>query len=208
MAREPTISVIDYGVGNNGSVLNMLRHIGVQATLVDDPEALEKCERLLLPGVGAFDRGMQVLQERGLAEAVVLSAAAGTPVLGICLGMQLLSNGSDEGQLPGLGLVDARCHRLPATDSKFRVPHMGWSWVDVAREHTVMAGPPQPMKFYFAHSYHMVCADPTLEIGRTDYAEMFTSVVGRDNVLGTQFHPEKSHAYGMALLRSFSEWSP
>lgn len=207
MAIQPSVSVIDYGVGNNGSVLNMLRHIGVRADLIDHPKALESCERLLLPGVGAFDRGMDMLRERGLADALLESVGGGTPLLGICLGMQLLTNGSDEGSLPGLGLLNAKCRRLHPAGTRFRVPHMGWNWVNDVREHAVITGP-RPMKFYFAHSYHVVCADPALEVCRTAYGETFTSVVGRDNVVGTQFHPEKSHAFGKALLRSFAQWSP
>lgn len=201
------ISVVDYGVGNLGSILNMFRKINVPAQLVTTPQDVLAADKLLLPGVGAFDVAMQELARRELIEPLKHQALqARIPILGICLGMQLLGHGSDEGKLPGLGLIDARCHlfRFPA-DSRLKVPHMGWNLIYPERESPILAGlTEQQSRFYFVHSYRVVCADPQDSLAKTDYGGKFTSMVQRGNVIGAQFHPEKSHRFGMQLLRNFA----
>jgi len=208
MTRAQTVGVLDYGVGNLGSVLNMFRHIDVDATLVTSASDIERVQRLLLPGVGAYDRGVTGLEDSGLAEVVTTAAHSGMPVLGICLGMQLLCESSDEGSRRGLALLDAHCERFSVTDASLRVPHMGWNWVSPARDHPLNPDPSTEDKFYFAHSYHVVCHDPANVVGLTTHGEAFPALVARENVAGAQFHPEKSHRFGMDFLRRFSEWTP
>ena len=205
---RPAVGVIAYGLGNLGSVLNMFRYLDVDAELVTTPEEIRAADRLLLPGVGAFDRGVVGLQEQGLGELVRERALAGTPLLGICLGMQLLCRTSEEGVLGGLGLIDANVTRLEPADRRLRVPHMGWNWVDAVREHELLESPEPRSKFYFAHSFKVVCSNDEDVVAVTDYGGTFTSIVAHGNVVGAQFHPEKSHRFGMHLLRNFAGWAP
>lgn len=200
--------MVDYGVGNLGSILNMLRYLQIVPELVDRPEELPSAERILLPGVGSFDRGVSGLTERGLGSAIVTQAALGTPVLGVCLGMQLLTEGSEEGSLSGLGLIPGSCRKLRPVERSEKVPHMGWNWVRPAREHPLVDNLPDQSKFFFAHSYHALCRDQDDILATSEYCGTFTSMVARGNVAGAQFHPEKSHAFGMALLEGFARWSP
>lgn len=202
------VSVIDYGLGNLGSVLNMFRRIDVHAETVQDPEKIAASSRLLLPGVGSFDAGVAGLAKSGIGEALVAAVRSGAPVLGICLGMQLLTSASEEGELAGLGLLDANCVRLQPADPALRIPHMGWNWVTPLRPHALMDELPTPSKFYFAHSYRVVPQRADDCLATTDFGGGFTSMMVHDNVFGAQFHPEKSHVFGMSLLKSFSEWSP
>ena len=207
MTTAGTVGVLDYGVGNLGSVLNMFRHIDVDATLVTSATDMKQIHRLLLPGVGAFDRGALGLEVSGLAEVVTTAALNGMPVLGICLGMQLLGESSDEGARRGLGLLDARCERFSIVDPTLRVPHMGWNWVSPASAHALNPSSCTTDKYYFAHSYRMVCHDPANVVGVATHGEAFPALVACDNVAGAQFHPEKSHRFGMDFLRRFSEWA-
>lgn len=200
------IAVVDYGVANLGSMLNMLNKVGVNAVPVASPEGIDRAERIILPGVGAFDHGMAALTATGLVEPLrrrVLSD--GVPILGVCLGMQLLGTGSEEGELPGLGLVDGECLRFrfegPGSP---KVPHMGWNTVSATRASPLLDDRDVDARYYFVHSYHMVCADSADVLGTTHYGVDFTSMIQRANVYGAQFHPEKSHRFGMALLRNFA----
>ena len=201
------ISVIDYGVCNLGSMLNMLRKVGAEAQLVSTAAELERAEKLVLPGVGAFDNGMGALRERRLAEALrkrVLQDKV--PLLGVCLGMQLLGRRSEEGGMEGLGLVDADVRRIRlAPDSKKKVPHMGWNLLAPRRDSLLLRELAARSRFYFCHSYHLVCADPGDVLATADYGGEFVAVLQHDNVYGVQFHPEKSHRFGMALLHNFAE---
>lgn len=207
MTSPPAVSVIDYGVGNLGSVLNMFRRIDIDAELVSTPAQVRAAARLLLPGVGAFDAGMGGLRAKDLEAPILDRAAAGIPVLGICLGMQMLTRGSEEGSATGLGLIDATCVRFEPNPS-IRIPHMGWSWVDPRGEHR-MRPPAEPrQRYYFAHSYHARCDDPDDVAGEATHGERFSAVITHDNVCGAQFHPEKSHHFGMAFLQRFAEWTP
>ena len=203
------IVVIDYGVGNTSSVLNMLKKIGATAKLSADPAEIRKAERLILPGVGAFDKGITALRERRLEPILreqVLDVRK--PILGICLGMQLLARSSEEGELPGLGWIEAEtrrfCFREPATT--YRVPHMGWNWVKPHGADSLFDGFQNPPRFYFVHSYHVVCDDANDVLATTEYGNDFVCAVRRANIFGTQFHPEKSHRFGMHLLKNFLQW--
>jgi glutamine amidotransferase len=201
------IGILDYGVGNLRSIQNMLARIGEPARTVSRPEDVAEVERLVLPGVGAFDAGIQRFTASGLREAVTDRVEGGTPILGICLGMQMLGLGSEEGVEPGLGWIQASAVRFRFDDFSLKVPHMGWSTVEPSGSNPVLTGE-GPHRFYFLHSYHVVCEDPADVIGVADYGGEFTCAVGRGNVLGVQFHPEKSHRHGMALLGAFARMQP
>lgn len=202
------IVIVDYGVGNVGSVQNMLRRVGRTDVVVSgDPEVVAGAEKVVLPGVGAFDRGMEHIEGApGLREALdEVALRRRRPVLGICLGMQLLGLGSEEGTRKGLGSIEARCVGFRSVvPEELRVPHMGWNRVTAARPHPLVdALPPEP-RFYFVHSYFMKCDDPGDVLLTASYGVSFTCGVQRDNVMGVQFHPEKSHKYGVALLGAFA----
>ena len=202
------IAIVDYGTGNVGSLGNMLHKIGQPSELASTPDVLERADAILLPGVGAFDRGMGNLQASGLLETLTRRVRHdGVRVLGICLGMQLLARSSEEGTLPGLGWIDAVCRKFsfPPEDRQHKVPHMGWNAVIPRSGEALFAEMEPGALFYFVHSYHVVCADPGDVLGVSEYGETFTSAVRRDNVFGVQFHPEKSLRFGMRLLRNFCE---
>jgi imidazole glycerol-phosphate synthase subunit HisH len=200
------ISVVDYGVANLGSMLNMLRKLGVEAERVSSPEQLAAAEKIVLPGIGAFDQGMSALAERGLVEPLrskVITERA--PILGVCLGMQMLGAGSEEGELGGLGLVAATCRRFrPPAGSALKVPHMGWNRITPRRASPLLAGLDAQSRFYFVHSYHVCCEDPDDVLAVSSYGGEFVSVISRQNIFGVQFHPEKSHRFGMTVLRNFA----
>lgn len=192
------IGIIDYGMGNLRSVLKALEFLGGQGAVCSDAASLDGCEKLILPGVGSFGAGMRNLRAAGLDEYVRRRAADGTPVLGICLGMQfLLEESEEEGLFQGLGLVKGRV--VPFTEGK--IPHMGWNAVEEMRG-PLFDGIPSGTQFYFVHSYF---ADTTEEytLGKTEYYRTFASAVGKNNVFGVQFHPEKSGAAGLQLLRNY-----
>lgn len=202
------IAMVDYGTGNVGSLGNMLHKIGQTATLASTPEVLERADAILLPGVGAFDRGMGNLQASGLLETLTRRVQGdGVPVLGICLGMQLLARSSEEGTLPGLGWIDAVCQKFtfPPEDRQHKVPHMGWNAVQPRSGENLFSDMEPGALFYFVHSYHVVCADSEDVLGVSEYGGAFTSAVRRGNIFGVQFHPEKSLRFGMRLLRNFCE---
>ncbi len=202
--------IVDYGMGNLGSILNMLKKIGTQAVISSDADTIGQAHRLILPGVGSFDRGMQHIQQAGLAPLLnekVLNEQ--TPILGICLGMQLLTRRSEEGHLPGLGWIDAETVRFQFSErhQTLKVPHMGWNTVAVARDENLFQGLTNGRtRFYFVHSYHVVCDHPSDVLARTDYGFPFVASLQRGHIMGTQFHPEKSHTYGMRLLKNFVEY--
>ncbi|MGH8991765.1 MAG: imidazole glycerol phosphate synthase subunit HisH [Acidimicrobiia bacterium] len=203
----PEVTIVSFGAGNVGSVVNMLRRLGVTARPSDDPDEVRSAPRLILPGVGSFDAAAQRLRRLGLVEALKEAVMdRGCPILGICLGMQLFAESSAEGCEPGLGWLAGRVERIDALgdDRPPRVPHMGWNTLDLHHEKGwLLAGLDGDARFYFAHSYSLVCADPGDVLTTTTYGCEFTSAVHRGNVTGTQFHPEKSHRYGMRLLENF-----
>ena len=203
------IVIVDYRLGNPASVRNMLRKVGHDATITADPQVIGAATRLILPGVGAFDHGMQNLADRGLID--VLNDAVlvrKVPVLGICLGLQLMSRGSEEGVRPGLGwlLADTIRFRFPAEADGLRVPHMGWNTVAKAADTFLSNRMPVDARFYFVHSYHVRCDDPADVALTARYGGDVVAAAVRGNVAGTQFHPEKSHTFGLTLLRAFTEW--
>ena len=189
--------VLDYGIGNIGSILNMIKKVGAQGAAVRTAEELSRCDRLILPGVGRFDAGMALLCQSGMRRALDRAVAQGVPLLGICLGMQMLGRRSEEGPGEGLGYLPFDLKRFRLQDQpELKVPHMGWDYVTVER-------PQEEPRFYFVHSYHAVCDDPADVLMTCDYGYPFPAAVGRGNVWGTQFHPEKSHRFGMCLIRNF-----
>jgi glutamine amidotransferase len=201
------IHIVHYGLGNVGSIRNMLHRLGFEAKLVSEPDEIRRAEKLVLPGVGSFDRGMEELHKRGLVDALnerVLGDRV--PVLGVCLGMQLFSKGSEEGDRPGLGWIDAETVRmcLPKDDPALRLPHMGWNSIDVERPTPLLEDLPDDKRFYFVHSYHVRCDNPDLVAARSRYGTSFTCAVSHGNIYGTQFHPEKSHRFGMKVLSNFA----
>ena len=200
------ISVVDYGVANLGSMLNMLSRVGVEAERVGTREELDGASKIILPGIGAFDTGMSALTERGLVETLRKKVLQDrVPILGVCLGMQLLGIGSEEGELRGLGLMEAACQRLrPEGYGRLKVPHMGWGRIARRRSSPLLVELDEQSRFYFVHSYHVVCNDPEDVLAVSSYGSDFVSVVERGNIFGVQFHPEKSHRFGLALLRNFA----
>lgn len=199
-----TVSLVDYGLGNLGSVANMLKRVGATSRRVSTPEEVRDSEKVLLPGIGAFDHGMQLLRDQGLDAAVREVAADGRPVLGICLGMQLLMDSSEEGRASGLGLVPGRSVRF-RDDLGVRVPHMGWNGVRPTHDDDLLAGLDDDNRFYFVHSYRVVTDREDDVLAVTDYGLPFTSMLRSGNVMGAQFHPEKSHAFGMTVLGNFAK---
>lgn len=205
---KPRVSVIDYGAGNIASVINMINHVGGEAETVSDPTRLADAEKLLLPGVGAFDHGMRCLHEGGWNEAldaVVLENR--TPIIGICLGMQLMCRSSQEGQEEGLGWIDADVLRFEFGDdsSALKIPHMGWNTVQVIRPGLIDLEQAVEWRFYFVHSYYVSCANQQDVFLKCTYGTEFTAGFHRDNIWGVQFHPEKSHKFGMAVFKRFLE---
>ncbi len=206
------IVILDYGMGNLGSILNMLKRVGAPAAKISSaPADIESADKIILPGVGAFDTGMQRLRETGLIgllnEKVV---KAKTPTLGVCLGMQLITKVSEEGELPGLGWIDAETirFRFDPHQTGLKVPHMGWNTVNIEREGTLFKGMQPSPRFYFVHSFHVVAHDPDDILGTTEYGYNFVSAFQHGHIMAAQFHPEKSHKFGMQVYRNFVEYTP
>lgn len=211
-----TVAVVDYGMGNLRSVSQAVGHVArdadVKVIVTANPEEVYAAERVVLPGQGAMRDCMRELAESGLKDAV-LDAAARKPLMGVCVGMQMLLDHSEEQDTPGLGLIAGAVRRfrlegrLQPDGSRYKVPQMGWNPV-FQRPHAMWAGVPEGAYFYFVHSYFAAPADPRHTAGETDYGDRFTSAVARDNIFATQFHPEKSAAHGLALYRNFLHWAP
>ena len=216
------IALIDYGISNLRSVQKAFAHLGVEVTLIDTPDQLAQADRLILPGVGAFRAGMAGLRARGLIEPIRSAVAKGTPLIGICLGMQLLFESSDElGDTVGLGLLPGHVtkikmqdtgsrmqesfHALRTTHHALKIPHMGWNQLDLVREHRLVTGIESGAYAYFVHSYAVYPEHADIVIATTEYGGPFASIVGRGNICGLQFHPEKSQAVGLWLLQNFLE---
>lgn len=199
------ITIVDYDAGNPRSVINMLAYLGVRAELTGDPDKVAKADHLILPGVGKFDWGMQRLHDKGLLAPLDGVAKRGVPILGICLGAQLLTRGSEEGDLPGLGFVRARTVAFDRSrlDAKLKVPHIGWADTEWAAGRR-MTMSTRNSRYYYVHSFHIVCDDPAIELCRAEHGYGFTAGVEQDNVIGVQFHPEKSLSFGMAILQQFA----
>lgn len=198
-----TVTVVNSGFCNLDSVCRALAICGGSSVVTQDPDKVVAAERILLPGVGSFAAAVEYLNRSGLADAIRQAAKRGTPVFGICLGMQLLANTSEEGnESVGLGLIPGDVKRLVPVEPGERIPHVGWNTVVPVVESKLL-GQCAGADFYFVHSYHFVCRDPRNEWARTPYCGSMTSVVGYENVMGTQFHPEKSMKSGLAILENF-----
>ena len=202
------IIIVDYKMGNLGSILNMLKKIGAPAMASSLPEDILQADKLILPGVGAFDNGMTNLKESGLLSVLNEKVLAKkTPILGICLGMQLLTRRSAEGGLEGLGWIEADTvrFRFGKEESTLKVPHMGWNTVRFKPGSILSSGLENEARFYFVHSFHVVCDREENVAGKTFYGYEFSSAIQNGNIMGVQFHPEKSHKYGLRLLKNFVE---
>jgi len=200
------IVVVDYKMGNIGSILNMLKKAGHQAEVSADPARIAAASRLILPGVGAFDAGMQNLSDSGLIPVLTERVkSARVPTLGICLGMQLMVERSAEGVRPGLGWIAGEAQRFQPTEGALKVPHMGWNTVAATRSSALTDDLPPEPRFYFVHSYYVRCRDSSDALLHTRYGIDFVSAFQHDNIWGVQFHPEKSHKFGMRLLANFAE---
>ncbi len=198
------IAIIDYGMGNLRSVQKAFEHLGAQAEICAHPDSLARADRIVLPGVGAFRDAIRELTAREWVEPLRAQIEAGKPFLGICLGLQLLFDISyEDGEWQGLGIVPGEVVRFP-TQPGLKVPHMGWNQVRTVGEPPVMRGIPENAHFYFVHSYYVVPKDPAVIAGRTNHGVEFVSMIARDNLVATQFHPEKSQQVGLALLRNFT----
>jgi len=202
------IVIIDYGMGNLGSIYNMLRKISVKSLITSSIEEIEKANKLILPGVGAYDNGMINLERLGLIPVLNHKVnGQHTPILAICLGMQLIAKRSEEGELNGLGWIDAEAvrFRFDLSNKDLKIPHMGWNTINAFQNSPIFQDLYPDTRFYFVHSYHVKCNDESNVISHTHYGFDFTSAVQKYNIYGVQFHPEKSHKFGMKLLANFAE---
>ena len=201
------IIIIDYGMGNLGSIRNMLKKIGAPAAISGDLQEIADADKLILPGIGAFDNGMQKLNDLGMISVLNQRVLVDKiPTLGICLGMQLMTRSSEEGHLPGLGWFEANTVRFDfgANEQSLKLPHMGWNHVQSARPSPLLDEMYEDPRFYFVHSYHVVCQRQENVMLRATYGYEFVAGIERDNIAGVQFHPEKSHKFGMKLIENFA----
>ncbi len=204
------VGVLDYGMGNLHSVCNALETLGAEVRLCRKPEDIREVDRLVMPGVGTFDRCMANLAQDGLVEAVTESVLSdGKPIFGICLGMQVMAKrGFENGDHKGLGWIDAEVVRLQPRDAILRVPHVGWDNIEWRNDSALFDGLPLNPEFYFVHSYHMQCRNSSESDATCDYGGNVTVAVRKGNIFGTQFHPEKSQDYGLGVLSNFLKWRP
>jgi glutamine amidotransferase len=199
------IVIVDHGMGNLGSVHNMLRKIGAEGVRSADPDVVAGADKIILAGIGAFDGAAGRLAELGLVEALNEAVLVRrVPTLGVCLGMQLMAHSSEEGRQAGLGWIDAEVKRFAfPPERRLPVPHMGWQEIELTRESPLFPDPTDQPRFYFSHAYHLVCNDSGDVAATASYGYPFAAAIHRGNILGTQFHPEKSHVFGLALYRTF-----
>lgn len=201
------ILIIDYGVGNVHSILNMFKKIGIEAKLSEHPSEVLLADKVILPGVGSFDYGMKQLKESGYYETIIKYATEiKKPLMGICLGMQMLGISSEEGNEPGLALIPFRNIKFKFNDNKLKVPHMGWNLVKSLKPNEKFCESfTEDFRFYFVHSYYAVCENESNVLLSCDYGFEFAAAVQKEKIYGVQFHPEKSHKFGMQLLKNFAE---
>ena len=200
------IVIIDYGMGNVGSISNMLKFIGADSFITSDLETIEKADKIILPGVGHFDRAMNNIIELNLFDILLRKALVDkVPFLGICLGMQLLCRHSEEGNRSGLGLINADVIEFKL-ESSYKVPHMGWNQIEPCNDPKILTDLDTTSRFYFVHSYYVKVDDTSNVLTYTDYGHKFVSgITNNENIIGVQFHPEKSHKYGVTLFKNFIE---
>ena len=203
------ITIIDYGMGNLGSISNMFKRIGVESEITGDKQRIAAAKKILLPGVGAFDAAMERINTGGFREVLDRKALVEkVPVLGICLGMQLLTDSSEEGKLPGLGWIAAQTTKFNFDkETKLKVPHMGWNRVYQKHASPLISDMPPEPRFYFVHSYYVQAENPDHVLTTTVHGVEFDSIIQKENIFGAQFHPEKSHKFGMKLLENFARLS-
>jgi glutamine amidotransferase len=201
------IVIADYGMGNLGSVINMFKKVGAKAKISSDLEEIRKAPKILLPGVGAFDAAMQRINESGMRQVLDHKALVEkVPILGICLGMQLLTDSSEEGVLPGLGWIKGKAYHFKGKiPEHLKVPHMGWNIADIAKQSDLTKHFEGELRFYFVHSYFVLADEAQESMFRTRYGIEFDSAIQKDNIFGAQFHPEKSHKFGMRLFKNFAD---
>ncbi len=202
------ITIVNYGSGNILAIGNIYKRLGIPFEVISEPDALQSASKLILPGVGAFDKTMTQLIESGLKNSLDdLVLRKKVPVLGICVGMQILANDSEEGNLPGLGWIDGHVRHLDTTKftHKPHVPHMGWNNIEPLSDHPMLKEIDREQGFYFLHTYYFSCTNHGNVLCTTEYGGKFASGVYRDNIFGMQFHPEKSHQNGIRLLKNFAE---
>ncbi|WP_417447177.1 imidazole glycerol phosphate synthase subunit HisH [Kangiella sp.] len=205
------VVVIDNAMGNAGSVLNMIKRAGGSAVISAEPDVIAQADKLLLPGVGAFDKGISRLKNAAFFPTLERKVLEGkTPFLGICLGMQVLFDQSEEGALPGLGWIKGNVRRfdfdkLEETNA-LKIPHMGWNVVHAAKNNTILPTDEAELRYYFVHSFHVECEIPNDVLAVSSYGYDFTCAVQHENIIGVQFHPEKSHRFGLGLMKNFIEW--
>lgn len=199
------ITIVNYGLGNLGSIANMFKRISEPCEITSNLEKITEAKKILLPGVGSFDAAMNMIRNLGLEQILKKKALEEkVPFLGICLGMQLLTDCSEEGNLLGLGLIKGKAIRFQFNDKLLKIPHMGWNRIHFKNSSPLLFGMEEEQKFYFAHSYYVVCHHRENVIAQTSYGHDFDSIIQSGNVLGAQFHPERSHRYGMRLLKNFA----
>lgn len=198
------IVVIDYGMGNLGSIANMIKKVGHKCIITSDLEEIKKASKLILPGVGSFDNGMRNLAELGMIEVLNQKVLVEkTPILGICLGMQLMTKSSEEGTSAGLGWLDAQTKKF--VSDTLKIPHMGWNIIKHQKKSKLFDECESEKRFYFVHSYFVSCNQEVDILTNTNYTQDFVSSFEKENIIGVQFHPEKSHKFGMSLLKNFLE---
>jgi glutamine amidotransferase len=199
-------TIINYNLGNPKSIKNMLSHLGFDAVISDDLNTLKSADRLILPGVGHFAHGMNQLNNLCFTDVIKEHALTQQkPILGICLGMQLMTNFSEEGDVDGLGLIDAQTKKFQLQDKSLKIPHMGWNEVSLQKESPILNSLSEKPRYYFVHSYFVECNNQNDVLGTTHYGQDFVSAFQHDNIIGMQFHPEKSHQFGMELLKNFTK---
>lgn len=201
------VVIVDYNMGNLGSIYNMIRKIGYECIISSTPDEILTADKIILPGIGSFDYGIQNLKNLKIYDIIVKKVVSDkTPILGICLGMQLMTDGSEEGQESGFGFIKGFAKRFTFSDPTFKVPHMGWNVVILKKESKLFKGMEnQENRFYFIHSYVVECFDKNDILTITNYGYNFVSSFEKENILGVQFHPEKSHKFGMQLFKNFLE---
>ena len=201
------VTIIDYGVGNLNSIKNMLKKIGVDSVISSQSTDIENAEKLILPGIGSFEYGMKKLRSSEFFQSLQQKVLQNkTPILGVCLGAQLLLNGSEEGQpVEGLGWIDGKAVRFDQDKmaDNFKVPHMGWNELTIKKESTLFTNMYPDQRYYFVHSYHMVCNQQADILAESNYSYNFVAAVEKQHIVGVQFHPEKSHKFGMKLYENF-----
>ncbi len=199
-------TIINYNLGNPKSIKNMLSYLGIDAVISDDLNVLKTANRIILPGVGHFAHGMNQLNNLGFTDVIKEHALTQQkPILGICLGMQLMTNFSEEGDVDGLGLIDAQTKKFQLQDKSLKIPHMGWNEVSWQKESPILNSLSEKPRYYFVHSYFVECNNQNDVFGTTHYGQDFVSAFQHDNIIGMQFHPEKSHQFGMELFKNFTK---